>query len=384
VIPSFRTDIKAEGFKFNFGDKLAPRFGLSYDVRGDGRFKVYGNWGRYFDWTKYELSRGGFGGDIWRVQYRSLDTTDAFSLSGTNLPGRNLWTPEAGSFRDLRIPNFDTVDPNLKPMSQDALNAGFEYQLKGNQTVTVNYTHSNLRRTIEDLGVLENGSEVYKYVNPGEGIADDDVPSGMTPPFARPKPKRPVRRARALAVEKRFSNNWFGSAATSTAASTATTRPAKLGRDSRRRDHRPQAARRSSRRQHRRARAAAPTGRGTSTSCSGTRTGNSDVLGRLATDRPHAVKTVRLLHAADPGRRWARSSTAPAALHEHDVVDSQRHPAVRGWPRQPRPDAGADPDRPAGLARPEVRLSGPSGMRLRSQRDQRLHTDDRTSHLRQS
>ena len=53
VIPSFRTDIKAEGFKFNFGDKLAPRLGLSYDVHGDGRFKVYGNWGRYFDWTKY-------------------------------------------------------------------------------------------------------------------------------------------------------------------------------------------------------------------------------------------------------------------------------------------------------------------------------------------
>ena len=69
VIPSFRKDIKAEGFKFNFGDKLAPRLGLSYDVHGDGRFKVYGNWGRYFDWTKYELSRGGFGGDIWRVQY---------------------------------------------------------------------------------------------------------------------------------------------------------------------------------------------------------------------------------------------------------------------------------------------------------------------------
>ena len=49
---------------------------------GDGRLKLYGSWGRYFDWTKYELSRGAFGGDVWRVRYRSLDTTDAFSLSG--------------------------------------------------------------------------------------------------------------------------------------------------------------------------------------------------------------------------------------------------------------------------------------------------------------
>ena len=95
--------------RFGFGDKLAPRLGASYDVRGDGRFKVFGSWGRYFDWTKYELARGGFGGDIWHVQYRSLDTTDAFSLSGTNLPGRNLWDSTPGSYRDLRIPNFDSI-----------------------------------------------------------------------------------------------------------------------------------------------------------------------------------------------------------------------------------------------------------------------------------
>ena len=54
------------------------------------------------DWTKYELARGGFGGDIWYAHYRSLDTTDVFSLSGENMPGRNLWTDDPGSFQDLR------------------------------------------------------------------------------------------------------------------------------------------------------------------------------------------------------------------------------------------------------------------------------------------
>jgi hypothetical protein len=191
TIPSFRTDIAPYAIRFGFGDKIAPRLGVSYDVRGDGRMKLFGSWGRYYDWTKYELARGGFGGDIWHVQYRSLDTTDAFSLSGTNLPGRNLWTSEPGSYRDLRIPNFDSTDPNLKPMSQDNLNAGMEYQLKQNMTLTVNYTHNNLRRTIEDMGVLVNGSEEYKYVNPGEGIAVTMNPSGLTA----------VRRAGGLARE---------------------------------------------------------------------------------------------------------------------------------------------------------------------------------------
>ena len=68
-----------EAFKFGFGDKLAPRLGAAYDVHGDGRMKVYGSWGRYFDWTKYELARGSFGGDFWRVYYRSLDTLDDLS-----------------------------------------------------------------------------------------------------------------------------------------------------------------------------------------------------------------------------------------------------------------------------------------------------------------
>ncbi|HWR50952.1 MAG TPA: carboxypeptidase regulatory-like domain-containing protein, partial [Bryobacteraceae bacterium] len=57
-VPTFRRDIKEYGFEFGFGDKVAPRLGVSFDVFGDGRMKVYGSWGRYFDWVKYELSRG--------------------------------------------------------------------------------------------------------------------------------------------------------------------------------------------------------------------------------------------------------------------------------------------------------------------------------------
>jgi hypothetical protein len=146
------------------------------------------------------------------VRYRSLDTTDVFNLSGTNMPGRDLWDPSVSdSFRDFRIPNFDSTDPNLKPMMQDAFNAGLEYQLKANAMLTVNYTHSSLRRTIEDMGVLVNGSEEYKYVNPGEGIAETMNPSGLTPVFNTPKPNRTYD-AIEVALEKRFSNNWFASA----------------------------------------------------------------------------------------------------------------------------------------------------------------------------
>ena len=64
-VPTFRPEIQENAIEFGFGDKLAPRLGAAYDLFGDGRMKVFGSWGRYYDWTKYELSRGSFGGEIW-------------------------------------------------------------------------------------------------------------------------------------------------------------------------------------------------------------------------------------------------------------------------------------------------------------------------------
>jgi len=64
TIPSFRPNIQETAFTFGYGAKLAPRLGASVDILGDGRLKAFGSWGRYYDWVKYELARGSFGGDV--------------------------------------------------------------------------------------------------------------------------------------------------------------------------------------------------------------------------------------------------------------------------------------------------------------------------------
>ena len=70
------------------------------------------------------------------------------------------------------MPNFDTIDPDLKPMFQDATNLGMEYQLNQTTAIGVNYVHNKLTRAIEDVGSLdETGNEIYFAANPGEGIA---------------------------------------------------------------------------------------------------------------------------------------------------------------------------------------------------------------------
>jgi outer membrane receptor protein involved in Fe transport len=209
-VPSFVPEIQENAFDFSFAEKLAPRLGASYDLTGNGRLKLSGSWGRYFDWTKYSLSRGSFGGDIWHIYYRSLDTLAIDTLNVDNLPGRDLWRSPTG-FRDLRATQFDAIDPNTKPMYQDSSNVGIEYQMSPTTVLTVDYIHNKLTRTIEDFSSLINGDNVYTIGNPGEGANESYAPAGPTPVFAMP---RALRQYDALQVgfNRRFSRNWFFSA----------------------------------------------------------------------------------------------------------------------------------------------------------------------------
>jgi hypothetical protein len=209
-IPSFRPDIAEVGIHFGWSEKLAPRLGFAYNVFGDGRMKVSGSWGLYYDWTKYELARGTFGGDIWTTRYRSLDDPDPTKLSRAALTGRNLWDGQADSYKDARIPSFgsDVVDPDMKPMAQSSYNIGVEYQVARNTVVGVNFIRTDLLRTIEDIGTIINGSETYIYGNPGEGLAKTAITTGATPPFELPTAKRNYT-ALEFTANRRFSQNWF-------------------------------------------------------------------------------------------------------------------------------------------------------------------------------
>jgi len=221
AIPSFRRDIRDNAFEFGWTDKVAPRVGATYDLLGSGKVKLYGSWGRFYDWVKYQLSRGSFGADFWHVYYRALDSPDAFALSpaipgvaassGTNLPGNNLWNDTPGSFRDRRVPNFDTVIPGIKPMYTDQTAVGAEMQLSATTVFRAGYVRNSLGRTIEDLGVLVGGNEVYYYANPGEGGATVTPPSGKTTEFRTPRPVRTYN-AMELSITRRFADRWLGSA----------------------------------------------------------------------------------------------------------------------------------------------------------------------------
>jgi hypothetical protein len=211
-VPSYRSNL--EGIKFSFGDKLAPRAGFAYDVKGDGTWKVFGSWGIFYDVMKLEMPRGAFGGDVWIEHYYTLDTLN-WNQIGVNgsFPGRFLEDV------DYRIPSNDpscpecgAVDPDLKPFKQQELVAGVEHEIGGRMAVSARYVHKQVDRAIEDIGVIFPGlGEVFIQGNPGEGIGAfinaEDCPT--CPPM--PKVQRDYD-ALELKLTRRFANSWSAQA----------------------------------------------------------------------------------------------------------------------------------------------------------------------------
>ena len=212
TVPAYRTEPQKHVVAFPFSRRIAPRLGFSYDVSGNGLVKLSASWGRYLDWTKYEMSRSLFGGEIWCTYYRAIDDpNDAVNANLANMPGRDLWNG-AGSCRDRLVPRFDMLDPNLRPMSQESTSAGFDFAVSPRTVASVHVVHNQLIRTIEDLGAFVDGSRRYLIANPGEGLAQTTPGvASLTPSFRTPKPKRQYDGIE-LGVSSRLANNWFGRA----------------------------------------------------------------------------------------------------------------------------------------------------------------------------
>jgi hypothetical protein len=207
-VPTYTTgaDIPKFGIEFDYKDKLAPRVGAAYDVRGDGKWKVFGSWGLFYDIFKLELPRGSFGGDKWLEYYYTLDTFDwpnllASSACPPACPGTNF------RVTDFRHPSFgsDSIDPDLKPMRVAEATVGIDHELNTQVAVGVHYVHKQVIRAIEDTGALDaNSNEIYVIANPGEGLTE----FAFTDPLTNlPKPKRDYDSVEFF-LDKRFANNW--------------------------------------------------------------------------------------------------------------------------------------------------------------------------------
>lgn len=191
-------------------DNLAPRMGFVWDFMGNGKSKLFGHWGRFYETIPMDIVIRSFGGEVTAFTYNfSDDPNDVAGLPSGTRPRRSSIL--GGGFSD--------VDPDLKGQFLSEYVLGAEYEVMTDLSVGVKLIRRDLGRIIEDA-LTEDGH--YFIGNPGSGLltntfdmgvyyADDpDFPQNGTTEdhaFRVPSAKRTFTGVE-LTLQKRFSNNF--------------------------------------------------------------------------------------------------------------------------------------------------------------------------------
>ncbi|MFO7865584.1 MAG: carboxypeptidase regulatory-like domain-containing protein [Candidatus Aminicenantes bacterium] len=199
---------------FDFTDKIAPRIGFSYDVNGDGSFKVFGSYGIYYDVMKLDMAEGSYGGFKWLAHYYEIPdflVENWSALGERDHPDTSLPYYETLNWR---IPSYETTQPDMEPYSKAEYTLGIQRRLTEDFSLSVRFLHNRIIWAIEDIGIQTKAGEQYFNGNPGSDWINDiyaeSAAAGLMPSGVKcPRAKRQYYSV-DVGFDKRFSDNWLG------------------------------------------------------------------------------------------------------------------------------------------------------------------------------
>ncbi len=146
---------------------FSPRVGVIWDPTEEGRSKVYGAWGRYFEAIPMDINDRSFGGELSLQQTYTPDTcgpTD--QTTGFSDGNACLTTSNRPQTEQLIGANGVLVAPGLKAQYMDEALLGGELALPSGYVFGLVAQHRRLGRVIEDVST--DGADTYIIANPGE------------------------------------------------------------------------------------------------------------------------------------------------------------------------------------------------------------------------
>jgi len=185
---------------FDFSDTVAPRIGFTWDVAKNGRSKLYGHYGHFYESVPLDINVRAFGEEIFNFFYFFYPTDAAgnYTLPNAGNPGTHFYSYPLGV--GTGIAN------DLEAMYTEETLLGFEYEVLPNVAIGIKGSMRELNNVIEDISV--DGGTTYFITNPGGAVSVNPITGEVLPETVIfPEPTRDYE-ALELTLNKRFSNNW--------------------------------------------------------------------------------------------------------------------------------------------------------------------------------
>ncbi len=183
-------------------NNLAPRIGFIFDPTKEGKAKLFGHYGRFYENVPMDINVRAFGGEIIGQQTvnatrrtpasggydMNCDVDHTPGVSGAQMAERLNQCMDRGR-TGLTGSYYSYVSPNLQGQRTDELILGSEYEIVSDLTVGAEYTHRTMPMVIEDVST-DSGNN-YLITNPGHNFDDqaDDLQAQADALLASSDPK---------------------------------------------------------------------------------------------------------------------------------------------------------------------------------------------------
>jgi hypothetical protein len=150
--------VKGVGLKNNW----APRIGAAYDATGDGKTKVFGNWGRFYARLPNDVAVRQLSAD------ESTTRADYFDAGLTRPIPAGVTAGGVTNHFVVQNPVPGLVDSDARMSYINEFALGIEREVMANTSFGVRYVYRNIGRVLEDAG---NAPVVYYDTHPGTSVA---------------------------------------------------------------------------------------------------------------------------------------------------------------------------------------------------------------------
>jgi len=196
---------------YSWSNNWAPRVGATYDIKGDGRSKIFASYGRFYVKVPNDMAARGLAADA------GVTRADYFDAGLTRpIPnGVAAGTPSTTNHLTLAGLQASTFENGIRSTYSDEWLGGVEFEVARNLSLGVRYINRKIPVVMEDYApaqvLLYGDAGSIEYII--DNITNDTHtlnPADFGHDYAQAHFENPVHKYQAIEVtaNKAFSNNW--------------------------------------------------------------------------------------------------------------------------------------------------------------------------------